>query len=40
VLFGYVLFGAADGLAFDALAGADAPCLVMCRRLRRSWPSG
>ncbi|MBI5685557.1 MAG: hypothetical protein HZC54_10790 [Verrucomicrobia bacterium] len=29
---GYVLFGAAEGLTFDALSGADSPCLVMTRR--------
>jgi chondroitin-sulfate-ABC endolyase/exolyase len=31
-LVGYVLFRAAEDLAFDALAGADTPCLVMTRR--------
>ena len=29
---GYALFAPADGLAFDALRGADRPCLVMTRR--------
>jgi len=29
---GYVLFGAAEGLKYDALNGADSPCLVMTRR--------
>lgn len=31
-IVGYALFAAAVGLSHDALAGADAPCLVMTRR--------
>jgi len=31
-IMGYVLFGAAEGLKYDALNGADSPCLVMTRR--------
>lgn len=31
-IMGYVLFAATEGLTFDALAGANAPCLVMTRR--------
>jgi chondroitin-sulfate-ABC endolyase/exolyase len=30
-IVGYALFGAAEGLAFDALSGSNAPCLVMTR---------
>jgi hypothetical protein len=29
---GYALFAATQGLSYDALAGAEAPCLVMTRR--------
>jgi len=29
---GYALFAATKGLSYDALAGAEAPCLVMTRR--------
>lgn len=31
-IIGYALFAPAEGLGYDALAGADAPCLVMTRR--------
>ena len=31
-IVGYVLFGAAEGLTFDALSGTDSPCFVMTRR--------
>jgi len=30
-IVGYALFGAAEGLAFDALSSSNAPCLVMTR---------
>lgn len=32
-IVGYALFAAATGLTLDALAGADAPCLVMTQHL-------